>query len=152
MHLRAAHPGEHLWLSEIARQAKAHWGYGTAELSAWHASLTVSRESLLEWPTVVAELGGAVIGFAQWQLQPPNADLEHLWVLPQAMHRGAGRALLLHAQQHARAAGAQALRIDADPHAEAFYLAHGAHRVGQLSAPIAGEPQRVRPQLVLSLG
>ena len=37
MHIRAAQPGEHRWLSEIARLAKAHWGYGSAELAAWHS-------------------------------------------------------------------------------------------------------------------
>jgi hypothetical protein len=40
--------------------------------------------------------------------------------------------------------------IDADPHAEAFYRACGALRIGGVAAPIDGQPQRVRPQLVLS--
>jgi hypothetical protein len=51
--------------------------------------------------------------------------------------------------RHLRAAGIGELHIDADPHAEAFYRSHGALRVGQLDAPIANQPQRVRPQLLL---
>ena len=151
MHLRAAHAGEHRLLSEIAYQAKAHWGYGTADLDAWHADLTVTRESLLERPTFVAEVDGTVAGFCQVQLTPPRAELEGLWVLPACMHRGVGRALLAHAVQHLRRAGVRELHIDADPHAQAFYHAHGATCVGQRSAPIEGEPQRVRPQLMLRI-
>jgi len=151
VHIRAAHAGEHRLLSEIAYQSKAHWGYATADLDAWHASLTVARESVLGCPTFVAEVDGAVVGFFQLRLNGSHADLEHLWVLPAFVRRGIGGALLAHAMQQARAAGASALHIDADPHAEAFYMAHGARRVGQRSAPIEGQPLRVRPQLTLSV-
>ena len=43
------------------------------------------------------------------------------------------------------------LHIDADPHAERFYLACGALRVGAVPAPLEGEPQRVRPQMALAV-
>ena len=151
MYIRAAHAGEHRLLSEIAYQAKAHWGYSTADLTAWHAALTVSRESVLHCPTFVAELDGEAVGFCQLRLDLPRADLENLWVMPAAMRHGVGRALLTHALQHLRAAGVRELHIDADPHAEAFYLSHGAVRVGQRSAPVEGQPHRVRPQLVLTV-
>ena len=151
MHIRAAHPGEHRLLSEIAYQSKAHWGYATADLDTWHAALTVARESVLACPTFVAEVDGAVVGFFQLRLNGPHADLEHLWVLPAFVRRGIGGALLAHAMQQVRGAGARALHIDADPHAEAFYIARGASRVSQRSAPIEGQPHRVRPQLRLSV-
>ena len=151
MRIRAAHPGEHRLLSEVAYQAKAHWGYGSADLDAWHADLTVARESVLERTTVVAEVDGAVVGFYQLHREASHAVLDHLWVLPAFMGRRVGAALLAHAGQHARAGGAREMRIDADPHAEAFYASHGAVRVGQVSAPIEGQPHRVRPQLVLAL-
>jgi len=67
------------------------------------------------------------------------------------MGRRVGSALLAHALQLARAGGARELHIDADPHAEAFYVSHGAVRVAQVGAPIEGQPQRVRPQLVLAV-
>jgi ribosomal protein S18 acetylase RimI-like enzyme len=149
VHIRAAHPGEHRLLSEIAYQAKAHWGYASADLSAWHAALTVARDSVREHPTLVAEVDGAVVGFLQLCVQGPDAQLEHLWVLPAFTRRGIGAALLDHAVRVARAARVRELHIDADPHAEAFYTAHGAVRVGQRSAPIEGQPRRVRPQLRL---
>ena len=151
MHIRAAHPGEHRLLSQIAYQAKAHWGYGTVDLAAWHHDLTVTRESVLDRTTLVAEVDGAVVGFVRQHLEPSHAVLDDLWVLPAFMRRGVGRALLAQALQRARAGGVHEMHIDADPHAEAFYVTHGAVRVGQVSAPIEGQPQRVRPQLVLAV-
>jgi N-acetylglutamate synthase-like GNAT family acetyltransferase len=96
-------------------------------------------------------LDGAVVGFYQQHLEATHAVLDHLWVSPASMGRRVGAALLAHALQHARAGGVREMRIDADPHAEAFYASHGAIRVAQVSAPIEGQPHRVRPQLVLAL-
>ena len=67
------------------------------------------------------------------------------------MRRGIGRALLAHAAGTARAGGDSAILIDADPNAEAFYLACGAARGGSVAAPIASEPERVRHQLSLQV-
>jgi GNAT superfamily N-acetyltransferase len=143
VHIRAAHPGEH--------RLKAHWGYGSVDLAAWHHDLTVTRESVFDHTTLVAEVDGAMVGFVRQHLEVSHAVLDDLWVLPAFMRRGVGRALLAQALQHARASGVHELHIDADPHAEAFYAANGAVRVGQISAPIEGQPQRVRPQLVLAV-
>jgi GNAT superfamily N-acetyltransferase len=51
--------------------------------------------------------------------------LEHLWVLPDWMGQGIGRALFRHAAERAAARGALSLTIEADPNAEPFYLPHG---------------------------
>ena len=79
-------------------------------------------------------------------------ELEHLWVHPDWLRRGIGRALLARAMEAAAEKGEAALLIDADPHAEAFYLAAGAQRVGAVAAPIAGQPDRVLPRLLLAAG
>jgi molybdenum cofactor cytidylyltransferase len=63
------------------------------------------------------------------------------------MHRGIGRALLAHALATAARGGAAEVIVDADPNAESFYLECGAIRRGEVAAPIAGQPNRVRPQL-----
>jgi GNAT superfamily N-acetyltransferase len=77
------------------------------------------------------------------------AELTDLWVDPAAMRRGVGRRLFEHAAGVAAVAGASLLRIESDPHAEAFYLHLGATRVGDApSVP----PGRTIPVLSLALG
>jgi GNAT superfamily N-acetyltransferase len=152
VHVRAAQPGEHQLLSDLAHRAKAHWGYDAAQLAVWHMDMTVSSESLQQRPTFVAEVEGAVVGFFQLSMNAARAELEHFWVLPSSHRRGIGRALLTHAAAVVAAAGHRTLHIDADPNAEPFYTACGAQRVGALLAPISGQPQRVRPRLELSVG
>jgi GNAT superfamily N-acetyltransferase len=148
--LRAARAGEHAALTTIARRAKAHWGYPADALARWHDELTVTRASIESLPTAVAERDGAVVGFFQLRLDGPDAALEHLWVQPEQIGHGIGRLLLQRALDDTRAAGHDRLCIDADPHAEAFYRACGAVQVGEVAAPIEGQPQRVRPQMMLA--
>jgi GNAT superfamily N-acetyltransferase len=51
-------------------------------------------------------------------------------VLPDAMGRGVGRSLFLHALERARELGCRELEIESDPNAEGFYQHMGARRVG----------------------
>jgi hypothetical protein len=62
------------------------------------------------------------------------------------MGRGIGRRLWEHAVGTARDAGFTALRVEADPHAEGFYLTMGARRIGE--APSGSVPDRALPLLV----
>ena len=136
-------------LSALALRAKSHWGYSRAQLAAWHGELTVSAGSIRRWPTYVAERGDELAGF--YQLRPGPWSLEHLWVDPQRMGCGIGRLLLEHALRQVAAGGGRSLHIDADPHAEGFYLACGAERVGAVPAPTDELPARGRPQLRLAV-
>jgi GNAT superfamily N-acetyltransferase len=118
-------------------------------VARWQPQLAVTAESLERWFTFVAQVDGEVVAFRQvspetcpWEFQAP-------WVAPQHMRRGVGRALVRHAAEHARARGQTVLAVDADPHAEPFYLRCGVGVVGQVPAPIEGRPARVRPQLVV---
>ena len=149
--IRRARPDEAEALSAIARAAKQSWGYPDALIAEWAASLDISPGEVAAKPTFAAVAGGSLVGF--YLLAPAGGlwSLEHLWVAPAEQRRGAGRALLVHAVETARAGGASRLAIDADPNAEPFYLACGAERVGAVAAPIAGDPLRARPQLVLTI-
>jgi GNAT superfamily N-acetyltransferase len=134
-------------LSKLVLDAKAHWGYSNAQLQAWRASLDVSAESISAHPTFIAELNGLAIGFYSLIPSAGAWDLDDLWVLPAFMKKGVGRKLLMHAAQVAALGGATSILIESDPNAEPFYVACGANRIGEVAAPIPGEPQRVRPLL-----
>lgn len=149
--LRPAQAGEAALLSSIARAAKAHWPYTPQQLALWRDDLTVTEAMLAAHPCWVAQVGEKVIGFFLLERAALFWTLEHLWVLPEFMGQGAGRALLAQAAALAGKEGAVGIRIDADPYAEAFYLACGVLRTGTIAAPLEGSPDRVRPQMVLEL-
>ena len=151
MDMRRARPDEAALLSDIALRAKAHWPYPAEQIAAWRNDLVVTPEQISSYPTHVAQIDAIVTGFFLLEPQQENWTLEHLWVLPDYMRRGIGRALLSHAKDVAAAGGAEALTIDADPYAEPFYQACGAIRVGTIAAPIDGAPNRLRPQMYLPI-
>jgi GNAT superfamily N-acetyltransferase len=149
--LRVANAGDTEALSRLARRSKAVWGYSEEQLEIWKDDLTFTERSIVAWPTYVAEReGGETLGVAQVNPTTEPWELVALWVEPCAAGQGIGRRLLRQAAQVVREAGKVELAIDADPNAEGFYLACGAIRVGERSAPIAGEPGRTRPQLRLA--
>lgn len=147
--LRPARPGEAALLSDLALRSKGHWGYDAAFLEACRDELTLRDDELARRRTTVAELDDAVIGFGTLEGEPPDGELGMLFVDPAAIGRGVGRALLDRLLDRARAEGFTVLTIDADPNAEAFYLAHGAVRVA--AVPSASIPGRVLPQLELGV-
>ena len=150
MKTRRAAESEAAALSAIAMEAKAHWSYPAAQLEAWRKDLTITPAAIAAMPVYIAELDGRLAGFYCVETGGPAWTLEHFWVRPEFMVRGVGRALLSHAAGLAAQSGVTSIAIDADPNAEAFYLANGARRVGEVAAPIDGEPHRVRPQLLLA--
>lgn len=151
MLIRAADVTDEAKLACISLAAKAVWGYSATQLSAWREDLSPAVASMLSRPTFVAEIGGEAAGYYQLVVRERNADLEHLWVHPACMRQGIGRALVAHALEFAAAHGIDVLLIDSDPNAESFYLACGATRAGLSPAPIDGQPERFRPQMVLSV-
>ena len=146
MNIRPAQEHEAEALSALALKAKAYWGYSADTIESWRQDLSVSSDTITSRPTFVAAVGDEIAGFYSLVPSTQSWKLDHLWVLPQFMDRGIGRALVVHALETAVRGGAPCVTIDADPNAESFYLTCGADRCGEVPAPIPGQPKRVRPQ------
>ena len=149
MNVRLGTPTDIPQLESIAMAAKAFWGYSPEQLEAWRAELSVPASSMLSRPVYVAELPTGLVGFVQLAKDTTPWEIWALWVHPSHIGSGIGSLLLGRAQREALAGGQTELAIDADPNAVSFYIAKGARQVGEVPAPIAGEPDRVRPQLRL---
>lgn len=149
MQIRPALPHEAAVLTALARASKAYWGYDELQLDAWRADLAITPSLIEAAQVFVCESDGDINAFYALVREGDSWQLDHLWVLPAHMGRGIGRALLRHAALEAFEGGAREVLVDADPYAEAFYLACGAERAGEVAAPIAGLPGRRRPQLRL---
>ena len=133
-------------LTDLCLRSKAHWGYDAAFMAACRDVLTVTREDLQQ-PLAVVRDGPAIVGMVAVTLQPGTAELSKLFVSPGHIGHGIGSALIHWAKAQAHAAGHPHLRVESDPEAEAFYLRHGAVRIGQ--APSEAIPGRMLPLLSL---
>jgi GNAT superfamily N-acetyltransferase len=148
MRLRPARPDEAALLSDLALRSKGHWGYDAAFLAACRDELTIPADEIGTRRTTIAEEDGTVVGHYTIDGTAPVAELGQMFVDPGHIGRGVGRALWAHAVERARAEGIRTLTIDADPHAEAFYLAMGAIRTG--STPSGSIPGRELPRLTFA--
>lgn len=126
-------------LSRIALAAKAHWGYPQRWLEIWRPQLTFSPEYFEENEGWVALVNESPIGFYTLQEKDGTASIENLWVLPEYMGKGVGRALFLHAVELSRGRGNTTLQLEADPNAVSFYERMGMHQIGEYQYELEGQ-------------
>jgi GNAT superfamily N-acetyltransferase len=145
--IRHAEPDEAEALSRIAFAAKGHWGYPEHWMERWREGLTITPDFVRGSEVHVAIFEEEPAGFYALVGESPKIVLEHLWVLPERMGTGLGRALFEHALRRAADLGAEVMGIEADPNAEGFYRRMGARRVGEEVYELDGR-RRVLPLLV----
>ncbi|MFF2616647.1 GNAT family N-acetyltransferase [Kitasatospora sp. NPDC058046] len=149
MEIRPARPEEAALLTGIALRSKACWGYDEAFMADCRAELTVDAGVIERSATAVAEDDGRVLGFVSLSGAPPTGSLDLLFIEPESIGRGVGRALFERAKGLAVALGLSRLIIESDPNAEPFYLAMGAIRIG--AVPSGSIPGRELPLLAVDL-
>jgi predicted N-acetyltransferase YhbS len=149
--IRRARPCDAPALTELARAAKASWGYPAQWLEQWAPDLLITPEYIEANDVFVATLDGRVIGMTALQVAGGHASLEHAWINPGFHGRGLGAALVRQALAAASNRGASAVGVISDPFAEPFYLRLGAMRRGAVPAPMPGCPDRVLPRLEFRL-
>ena len=145
LRLRAGRRDEARRLSDLALRSKGHWGYDQTFLDACRAELTLRPEEVESQRVTVAERDGQIVGFYALAGDPPEGTLADLFVAPDHIGTGVGRALWRHAVLEAGRLGFERITLEADPGAERFYLAMGARRVG--SVPSGSIPGRFIPFL-----
>ncbi|MEV0641787.1 GNAT family N-acetyltransferase [Streptomyces sp. NPDC050619] len=147
--IRAARTEEAAFLSELALQSKAYWGYDEAFIAACREELTVHESEVEPRRTTVAEADERILGFITLEGEPPEGILGMMFVDPDAIGRGIGRLLFAHNIATARKLGFVRVTIDADPNAEPFYRAMGAVRIG--TTPSGSIPGRVLPLMAVTV-
>ena len=134
-------PDQSAELTCIAQAAKAHWGYPKRWLALWAPELTFSPQYFEENEGWVAVLDDKPIGFYTLQEEEGNACIENLWVLPEFIGKGVGKALFLHAMERSRQRGYTVLQLEADPNAAGFYEKMGMHKIGEHRYELEGQPR-----------
>lgn len=142
--IRPAIASESAQLSALALRSKAHWGYSIEFIEACRQELTYDSEYLLRNPVFVAEIDTGVVGFyALERVSETESELTAMFVEPEHIGRGIGRALISHAKETARGLGFGAIVIQGDPNATVFYQAAGGTRFG--TRPSGSIPGRDLP-------
>jgi GNAT superfamily N-acetyltransferase len=124
------------------------WGYDEAFIEACRRELSFHPRDLQLTCVAVAEDEGRLVGVVQVTVGD-EADLLKLFVEPEELRRGTGRALFAWAADVSRKMGAHRMTIHADPDAAPFYRIMGACDAGQ--APSGSVPGRMLPRLTFDL-
>ena len=98
----------------------------------------------------VAISGEEIAGCCALVMSDSLAELEHMWIRPEHMGNGVGRALFNQIVERATTLNARVVELSADPNAEGFYQHMGAMRIGEVRSEIEGQP-RVLPRMRFAL-
>ena len=149
--IRPGNPREAKVLSALCFASKAHWGYSAPFMESCREELSVTSKDFESDLILVAAVGDRLKGIAQVQGLPKSCELEKLFIAPEAIGQGLGKALFTACVENTkikadhRAAQAITMKIVADPFAAAFYLKMGAIEAG--SEPSKTWPNRHLPVL-----
>jgi GNAT superfamily N-acetyltransferase len=149
--IRRAQPTEAEILTAIAHAAKRHWDYPEDWIAQWKLDLTITPEFISQNEVFVALVDGEIAGCCALVLTDSLAEIEHMWMRPEHMGTGIGRALFEHAKRRAEERGARVLELSADPNAEGFYARMGAERIGKIPAGMTGHESRLLPRMRMKL-
>jgi GNAT superfamily N-acetyltransferase len=141
--IRRALPTEAGVLSDLALRSKARWGYDADFLAACQEDLTITADDIETSTVYVIDGDSSPSGFYRLLLDDGVAELDALFVEPAAMGQGIGKRLWRHAVVTAARLGCSEIVWQSDPHAEGFYLAMGARRVGESESTVL--PGRMLP-------
>jgi GNAT superfamily N-acetyltransferase len=144
--IRPASADEASVLTEIAHDAKRHWGYPEHWIKHWESDLTISPDFIRDNYVYVAEEDGEIQGFYALSVAGSKAELEHMWVKPDRIGTGLGKDLFLDAMERAAALNVNAIEMSADPNAAGFYKHMGATQIGEIDASIDGQ-SRTLPRM-----
>ena len=141
--IRRASAEEAETLTQIAHDAKRHWGYPEHWIKHWESDLTGSSDFIRDNHVYVAEQEGEIRGFYALAVSGNKAELEHMWVTPASIGTGIGKELFLDAMDRAATLEVREIEISADPNAAGFYERMGASQIGETDASMDGEVRKL---------
>ena len=145
--IRRAEPGDAALLSDLARVAKASWGYPREWMERWADDLVIDSRYIGHHRVFVAEVDSTINGVTALEDHRTHWQIEHVWIAPHRQGGGIGRRLVEHTRSVAMSIRRMPIRIVSDPFAANFYQRLGAKHVGEIAAPMPGASARTLPLL-----
>jgi ribosomal protein S18 acetylase RimI-like enzyme len=128
-------------IREVFRRSSLSNAADRPHLLAHPDALELDADGVLGGRTRVAVAGGRIAGFATTSLGDGAAELDDLFVDPDAMRQGLGTALVRDAAAMAHRAGATRLEVTANEDARAFYESVGFVEVGRAETRFGTAPR-----------
>jgi len=141
--IHKASPDNAETLTQIALDAKRHWGYPENWIQHWESDLTISPDFINQNQVYVAEDEGEIRGFYALCLNGDKAELEHMWVRPSYIGTGIGKELFLDAMERASKLNVNTIELSADPNAAGFYARMGAQQIAEVDSDIDGQTRKL---------
>jgi ribosomal protein S18 acetylase RimI-like enzyme len=123
--IRDAVAGDTTALSRVYRRSSLSNEGDRPNLQAHPETLEFSDLAVREGRTRAAVTDGEIVGFATWLAAGDAIEIEDLFVDPEWMRRGIGRALALDLIAIVRSRGIGRVEVTANRHALAFYQKAG---------------------------
>ncbi|KZE46356.1 N-acetylglutamate synthase [Brevibacillus parabrevis] len=138
MQIRKAYVNEAAALSELCFRSKAYWGYSDEFMETCRDDLTVTADYISTGLVYVLEEDNELRGFMGLEQEEQTGSwlLKDLFVDPDSIGKGYGKLLWGHMLGLARELGIENISIHSDPHAEPFYVARGARRIGEVVSSV----------------
>jgi len=121
---RPANTADIKTLNRISLASKRHWGYPEEWISMWMDDLTLVENDLSDSSVIVLEVKTIVKGFCSIKTNNDHYEVLHLWLLPELIGQGLGKALLRNSLEQVVIKDWPII-VEADPNAEAFYARQG---------------------------
>jgi GNAT superfamily N-acetyltransferase len=131
--IRPALAAEHELLEALQMRASLANPDDREALLAHPEVVQIAMERISSGQVFIIECDDQILGFATMQPRADGqADLNALFVDPCHRREGAGRSLVDHCASVARSAGASALHVVGNKHAEKFYSSCGFESLGTI--------------------
>lgn len=126
-------------LTTLTRTSKAHWGYSAEQMEEWKDDLMVSETYIEENEVYLKRYGDEVIGYYSYRsISETTIKLDNLFIAPKYMGKGIGQELINDFFNRVKQTKCNIVTLDADPHAETFYLKFGFRTIDQKETSIPG--------------
>jgi GNAT superfamily N-acetyltransferase len=147
--IRRARTDEHHILTSLSFYSKRYWQYPESYYQIWKNELTITPGYIRIHEVYVYEKQQQILAYyslvrltetlvTSGVRLDAGVWLEHMFVLPENIGHGIGRALFHHCRDLLAARDIHCLKILADPHARGFYEKMGCRIIDEYPSTIEG--------------
>ena len=130
---------DHVLLTELTIQSKAHWNYSQTQINSWAEVLTISAEYIDKNDVFKLVSDDQLIGYYSfYATSESEVLLDNMFISPKFIGKGLGRMLLIDFLSRVKAEGYADVLLYSDPNSEGFYRHFNFDVIGQEETTIEG--------------